>query len=352
MKHIVALSAILIHFSFETYWLLSFLMPDISYKIPQPILAHAGASFIAALFALPFLKERFHLPWYSLSFAFTFLSLTLLPFFGSLLILTTLTYLVFVKKDKKMAFSVEDMEADMYQFFEFEKPERSEEELGETLARALEIEPYVDILKGHDTELKKGALNKLSEIVDPNSVKIMRIALHDDNAEVRLMASKSLSKIEETINNELVSAIERVNKEPRNIDARNSLGTVYYRYASLNLHDESSQHFHLQNALNEFLTSLQINPKQEKILLFLGKIFLLIHNFEKAKEIFRKIIQINPKKLTPHLLLCDAYLGTKEFLPLQGECEYIKNNFKKTTNIQELIEYWLQHERNHTKSTT
>jgi len=340
MNHVLALIAIFAHFIYETLWLSTLLIPDISFTIAQPLFMHVCASSLAAILTLPFLKARFHIPWISLSFILSFLSLILLPFFGSLLFLAALIYLIFVRKDEKKAFSSEDMEEEMYGFFEFEKPQKSEEELGEVLSRALEIEPYIDILMGRDTELKKGALNKLSEIITPNSVKIMRTALHDDNPEVRLIASQSLSKIEETINNDLASASERVSQSPRSIEARNNLGALYYRYALLDIHDETTRRFHLQKALNEFLSSLQENCGQEKILLLLGKIFLHIQNYPKAAEIFKKIIEFKPEELDPRILLCNAYLGLKNFPLLQDECTYIKNNFKQSETTLELLGYW------------
>ncbi len=342
MKHALALIAILAHFTYEIVFLAHLLMANFPFKISHPLFIHIFASSLAAILTLPFLKGRFHVPWVSLSFALSFLSLTLLPFFGSLLFLMALIYLIFVKKDEKIAFSTEDTEEEMYGFFEFEKPQKSEEELGEVLARALEIEPYIDILRGRDTELKKGALNKLSEIVTPNSVKIMRMALRDENPEVRLMASQALSKIEEKINSDVASASERVSQSPRSIEARNNLGALYYRYALLDIHDETTRRFHLQKALNEFLASLQENCDQEKILLLLGKIFLRIQNYQKAAEIFKKIIEFKPEELDPRIFLCNAYLGLKNFSSLQDECTYIKNNFKQNENTQELLGYWVR----------
>ncbi|HLD73364.1 MAG TPA: HEAT repeat domain-containing protein [Bdellovibrionota bacterium] len=351
MKHALALIAIFALFGYEMLWLAILLIKDAPFTLGHPILMHSLFCFVATLLSLAFLKERFRIPWYTLTFILFFISLVALPFFGSLLMTLVIIYLLFVKQEEKITFSTEDLEEEMYPYFEFEKPQKMEEELGEILSRALEIEPYIDILKGRDPELKKGALNKLSEIVDPHSVKIMRLALHDENPEVRLMASKSLSKIEETMNNDITTALERINKSPQNAEVRNHAGALYYRYALLDLHDETTRRFHLQKALNEFLSSLQLSAKQPKILLLLGKIFLRINNFQKAKDIFKRIIELHPQSSDARIFLCNAYLGLRDFENLQSECNFIKNNLTKKNNTQECVEFWTHDERNHTHFT-
>ncbi|HLD73569.1 MAG TPA: HEAT repeat domain-containing protein, partial [Bdellovibrionota bacterium] len=297
MKHALACISIFALFIYEILWLATLLIKDAPFTLGHPIFMHTLFCFVTTLLSLAFLKERFRIPWYTLTFILFFVTLVLLPFFGPLLMTLIIIYLLFVKQDKKMSFSAEDLEDEIYPYFEFEKPQKTEEELGEILSRALEIEPYMDILKGRDPELKKGALNKLSEIVDPTAVKIMRFALRDENPEVRLMASKSLSKIEETMNNDITTALERVNKSPHSAEIRNHVGALYYRYALLDLHDETTRRFHLQKALNEFLSSLQLERDQPTILLLLGKIFLRINNFQKAKDIFKRIIELHETDL-------------------------------------------------------
>ena len=336
IKHSLALLFLLGHFSFEVIWLNALLGPHASNIF---FAGHGLLSWACAFGIYPYFKARFKIPWHSLSFLGVFIPLLLLPMFGSLLLLLAALSLLFIQKEREIPFSSQNEDQELFSMFEFGTPEQTEQELSQMILGELEIEPYIDILKRGDVELKKGVIQKLSEIVSPASVKLLKIALSDDHPETRLMASKALSSLEEDIHDDILTLSSKIEHENKNIETRNQLGSIYFRYATLGLLDSSTQKFYFEKAMHEFLVSLQLNMRQEEILMQVGKILLMTQNHKKAQEIFKRILDLNPESVQAHLDLCDAYLGNRDFESIQQECRKIKN-IGRTQEYQELLDHW------------
>lgn len=352
MMHFVAIIALFLQVLFESCWM-GHLLGKPFYSLPHHLSfthAHIITSFVTSLFSCFFFKKRFQLPSKVISFLFLSLFLLLLPWFGSFSLFTATLLLIYQKKDPDIPFSTEDEDKEMQALFEFEIPDYAEEEFREKILQELEIEPFIDILRGSDISLKNGVIQKLSGIISPVSIKLLRMSLRDESSEVRLMASKSLSKIEATMNDEIATAFEAVAKDPQNIKLHNVLGHIYYRYALIQLLDDPTQKYYIDKALQEFLISLQYDFFQEDLLLLVGKIFLQTHHLDKAIEIFNRVIKLNPNHSDVHFLLCEAFLGQRNFSAIEKEVEMVRKKFSENKINIELINYWLSHERKDSKA--
>lgn len=328
MTYVLALMSSILHFAYEIWWMNTLLLPSASNLY---FIGHAAISASAALGMYPFFKSRFKIPWHSVCFALIFIPLVLLPIIGSTFYLIVSCALLFVTKERDIPYSSEDENKALFELFEFGTAETMEQEWTEELLEELDIEPYVDILKRGDAELKKGVIQKLSEVVSPISIKLLKISLNNENSEIRLMSSKALSGIEEDIHDDIITASQKVEREPSNMTAKNELGHIFYRYASLGLLDVTTQIFYFEKAIHEYLGSLQLNAKQEEILRLVGRILLQTQNYSKAEELFRRTLELKPDDEEARLDLCNALLGERNFEHLSQACVGLND---------ELSQYW------------
>ncbi len=321
------------HFGYEIWWLKILLLGSPSNLY---LVGHLCVSIVAALGMIPFYKSRFKIPWFSVCFSLIFLPLALLPWVGSLFYLITTACLFFLTSDKDVPYSAVDENKELFELFEFGTAQKIEQEWSERLLEELDIEPFVDILKRGDIELKKGVISKLADIANPISIKLLKLALSNIDAEVRLMASKALSGLEEEMLDDILTTQIAAERDHKNVTAQNELGHMLYRYANVGLLDQATQKFYFEKSIHAYLSSLQVNSKQEDILMLVGEILLFVQNYSKAEEIFRRVLELKPGDPDAQLNLCNALLGIRDFKRLSQEC----SDLEAVSTEKELYQYW------------
>ena len=71
--------------------------------------------------------------------------------------------------------------------------------------------------------------------------------------------------------------------DPNNFDVHKSLGILNFNLSKW------------QDSLNSFTKALRINPSDVELSIYLGRIFRHTHNYEKAKQIFKKLLDRDAK---------------------------------------------------------
>jgi tetratricopeptide (TPR) repeat protein len=349
MRHLIALIASFIHLVFECAWVMQLLNAKVVFWGYQPTFApieffqaHLVLSAGAGLVIYPFFKKRFKIPWHSYAYFIVTFILGILPLYGSGIIFCGLVYLLIYRKDVVVEFSTVNEDIEFFKLFDFGKAEQSREEIFERISFELETEPFIDILKGTDSELKKGVINKLVGVISPLTIQLLKVGLEDLDPEIRLMSTKALSKTEEMINDEIMTLVAKIKHDPDDFEAHNTLGNAYLRYATLGFLDPMTQKFYLQKVVTEYLISYQKQPKQTDLLLRLGHIFLLINNVPKAKEMLKRSMDINPDNYDAYMLYSDALLAARDIEALEKHCLEMRKQFKnnKDNEFNELVDYW------------
>ncbi len=356
IKYAFSFLSVLISFIYEVLWLF-FLIRD-PQNVPLPLLpqefrspsfyiwGHSFFALVVATASTPYFKTRFHIPWKRVTFLMIFIPYILFPLFGSFLIFSILIFLFFKKTDREIEFSTADEEKEIFGMFEFENPDQTLEEYQEIMLRELEIEPFKDILMSKNTALKIGAIHKLSKLPTRESVQLLQTALKDEEADVKLMTTKALSIIEETLYEEISILEGNVKQNSKDMKLRTRLGNAYLRYANLGILDPLTQRYYFQKTIYEFLILLQQNPKDTQTLLLIGKMFLKLPNYQKAIEFFKHASRLEPDNPDIHMYLCEAYMGLKDFKSVREECLLIQSKKFKTPNaFQQATHYWNFNER-------
>jgi len=251
-----------------------------------------------------------HLFWTFFLGAFSF---SLFLMVGALLFLGGAFFLTPQKQD----FLEEETEEEEWsQSLHIMPPDMTEEDIAETIHESLEVEPYIDILKNNDSELKKGALDQLSKIKTKESVYLIKSILKDPNPELRYCASLKLKKIEDECNEQILMFKEKL-KHTKNKETHNHLGDLYSHFCSLGILDSVTSDYYYKLALNEYVLSLQEDPKQSHILKNMAKNYLAIHRPDQALLILKRACELNANDEECAILISESNLELGNWKDIQ-----------------------------------
>jgi len=113
------------------------------------------------------------------------------------------------------------------------------------------LEPYLDIFNGNNTDLKIDACIKLSYAKDKSSIELLKIALQDEQYDVRYMANNALDKIEKKFMLELEQVSGLITKHPLITDNYLLRSEIYSQLASSGILDETVTDYFLNKALSD-----------------------------------------------------------------------------------------------------
>ncbi|MBI3018332.1 MAG: hypothetical protein HYY61_00335, partial [Deltaproteobacteria bacterium] len=159
----------------EFLFLRPFLNVDFAHLFPY-LYFHIFSSMLFAAAASFWFKFHIHF------FSFFILSSFCLSVFALMGIPLFLLMQFLLKRPTENLFEEpSEVEEDMSQFLGILPSEEISEDILESVHGKLEIEPYIDILKGIDDGLKKGALEQLAKVKNKEAVKLIQMALKDLN---------------------------------------------------------------------------------------------------------------------------------------------------------------------------
>lgn len=326
----------------ELLFLTPFLDVDFPHLFPYVYFHLLGSLLFAFSGCLWFKaqKNTFHIHFFS----FLFLSYFCFSFLALIGILLFLLLALFFPPSKQDFKESEEFEEELSQFWEILPVDKLSEDIRETVHSHLEIEPYVDILKGYDEELKKGALEQLAKMKTEEAVRLIQMALRDGNPEIRYTASLKLKKIEDEFSEQIGIVKEKLKRE-KTKENHNLLGGIYSQFCRMNLLDPVTQDYYYKLALNEYVISLQIDSKQPLILKSLAENYFAIHRLDHMLEIVNKALDLDPQDCDLWLMRCEANLQLGHWNNISQDCKRIQVLKKTDSDTQfyfkGLLEYWV-----------
>jgi len=117
------------------------------------------------------------------------------------------------------------------------------------LARELDAESYVEVLRNGGTDQKRNALRRLATLGDPKHFAQIRGCLLDPAHEVRLYAYSELEKAGQVYEDEIAELSKKLAKRPRHIASLLRLAQVQYEYAASGIHDSAMAAFYFKTVL-------------------------------------------------------------------------------------------------------
>ncbi|MHC4955127.1 MAG: hypothetical protein ACYTGZ_14825 [Planctomycetota bacterium] len=117
------------------------------------------------------------------------------------------------------------------------------------VARELDAESYVEVLRNGGTDQKRNALRRLATLGEAKHFAQIRGCLLDPSHEVRLYAYSELEKASQEFEDEIAELTKKLAKRPKNIASLMRLAEVQYRYAASGIHDEAMAAFYFKTVL-------------------------------------------------------------------------------------------------------
>ena len=117
------------------------------------------------------------------------------------------------------------------------------------LARELDAESYVEVLRNGGTDQKRNALRRLATLGGPKHFAQIRGCLLDPSHEVRLYAYSELEKASQVYEEEIAELSKKLAKRPKHLASLLRLAEVQYCYAASGIHDSAMAAFYFKTVL-------------------------------------------------------------------------------------------------------
>ena len=117
------------------------------------------------------------------------------------------------------------------------------------IARELDAESYVEVLRHGTTDQKRNALRRLATLGDPKHFDQIRGCLLDPLHEVRLYAYSELEKASEVYEEDIADLSKKLAKRPKHKKSLLRLADVQYRYAASGIHDAAMAAFYFKTVV-------------------------------------------------------------------------------------------------------
>ena len=199
----------------------------------------------------------------------------------------------------------------------------------------LDIEPFIDIFRRGQSDLKKSAVKLLSTMRSIKAIKTLRMALMDDDIEIRLFAAGVLGKIEDEFATEIKTKQTKFSLKPKDKKLALDLVNFYINYAESGLLDNIAKNYYYKETL-KILNDL---PKATDASYLKAKIYYILNNYDEAKKHIDYCIKEDGTKPDYHELLWSILFDSKDF----GELSINIYKAKKAKIVglnTEISEFW------------
>lgn len=272
------------------------------------------------------LRERQSNIWWTYALVVTFL----LPLFGALNVL--IVYLSQSLKATRPPPILED-QIDVPNAEVFAKTRKMSRQL-EILDR-LDIEPFVDIFRRGQTDLKKSAVKLLGAMKTKKSIKTLMLALLDDDIEIRLCAAGILSKIEDEFAIDIKDSSTHYEEKRGDTSLGLKLVNTYLEYAEIGLLDKIAGDYYYR----EMIKVLNDLPEKDNILYLKALACFALDKNREAKELIDQCLVIDKNNGLYNELNWKILFAEKAFTELHKDIMIAKKTNMQGVNSA-VLEFW------------
>jgi len=190
------------------------------------------------------------------------------------------------------------------------------DDLDSFLVEEASVEPILEILKGSDVGLKRGAVSLLGSIGGQEAVGLLKQSLSDASPEVRFYAHATLAKLEDSHAQEIKAAEESAHAGDAGSWVR--LGDAFSRYSVSGLAEEVVRGQLLERAASAYDRALEANRDDSALLIKLGRLHLGNGRFGEARRRFEAVPDGDPARADALLGLCEIAYELRDHAALAG----------------------------------
>jgi len=154
----------------------------------------------------------------------------------------------------------------------------------EKFLREVSFESFVDIMISHEVKTKVKVIEKLSQQPTQDTIKLLKSAVRDPIAEIRLYAAGVLLKIENKMNKQIQMAISAV-RTHGSAKTFSHLASLYWYYATIGILDHVLSKYYLGLCAENYRCALKLDHEQPHIVVCYSRCLLELGEMDKAKTI-------------------------------------------------------------------
>lgn len=204
----------------------------------------------------------------------------------------------------------------------------------------LDIEAFKDIFISHDRQLQENAINKLSKIVNKQSVAILQNVVNTSTTDTKVMAASALIEMEDKIIKKIEKLQNAMQINSEDDDLRLQLARTYDLYCYLDVLDQAVKAHYQNLSLEQYRHFLANHPTHAAATLEYGRILLKSGQLEEAIENLTRAAELVPQNPNPHIWLAEAYYELSNYAAVSDVCERLLQLDKLPENLKAVVNWW------------
>ncbi len=184
----------------------------------------------------------------------------------------------------------------------------------ERILEELDFTSLPDILMGDDLALKRGAIERLTELKTPDAIDLLLTNRSNPSPEVRFFVTSALTRIKREFDEELESAKEEMKKDIYKISARFLLAKKYFYYSRSRLLGLETSRSYEDESLQNLLFVTESKYASEEAYWLLCDIYQARHEWPQLLNILSLLETSAPAEhLRIAKMRCNAYFHSRQY---------------------------------------
>jgi tetratricopeptide (TPR) repeat protein len=204
----------------------------------------------------------------------------------------------------------------------------------------LEIMSFRDIFQSRDRLLEENAINKLSKLVNQQSVSILQEVVKTTSADTKILAASALIDMEDRITKRVEELQKELKQEPDNSSRRLELGRAYDLYCHLGVRDTVVKNYYQKLALEQYQYFLRSSPGHPEATFEYGRILLNQGDPDQAIRVFMEAAELAPKDPNPQVWLAEAYYEKEDYGAVHTICDRLEQKRVVPKHLKEVVNWW------------
>jgi len=144
------------------------------------------------------------------------------------------------------------------------------------------FESFVDIMADAHVTVKAKAIEKLSQRLNQDSIKLLKKAVRDPIADIRLYASGVLLRIENQFNKKIQKAV-LTSRTQGSAKSFSHLAGLYWDYATIGILDHVLSKYYLGLSIEAYRMALKLDGEQSRTVVQYTRCLIELKEFDKAR---------------------------------------------------------------------
>lgn len=211
------------------------------------------------------------------------------------------------------------------------------------LLDSIQIQPYIDIFLGNNTDLKISACIKLSDFQNVQSVYLLKTALQDKEYEVRYMANNALENIEKKLIDKIDLLTDNIEKFPNLITYYKERAYTYLTIFNLNILDKYIGKMFLKRALDDLRHVVKYEPDNFHTYLNIAQVYTYLNMNEELILLVDKALKLDiteEHKSKLRYYRCEANFNKRNIGAVIKDSMNIDISYLDFDKVKESVNYW------------